>query len=158
MSFKCLKTNYGFELLKMWREALWVKENWISMLGSANHGIDEHLRVELEDTWFIAVHWMDVGGREIKVVAEEMNDVSMKGAQGQTRLDGGKNTCWGNLNLIRRKSWVNLEKTMMLSSKDTDYNVRSCKIKGSNKEDDKEMNHGYRSRNHQVKGIIGRRV
>lgn len=28
---------------------------------------------------------MDVGEREIKAVAEEMNDVSMKGAQGQNK-------------------------------------------------------------------------
>lgn len=48
---------------------------------------------------------------------------------------------------------------MVLSSEDTDYNVRSCKSKGSNKEEaDEEMNHGYRSHIHQVKGITGRRV
>lgn len=32
-----------------------------------------------------------------------------------------------------------LEK-MILGSEDTDYNVRSCKIKGSNKEEVEEMN------------------
>lgn len=50
-----------------------------------------------------------------------------------------------------------LEKIMILDSEDTDYNGRSCKIKGSNKEEaDEEMNHEYRSHIHQVKGIIGR--
>lgn len=47
---------------------------------------------------------------------------------------------------------------MILNSEDTDYNMRSCKIKGSNKEEaDEEMDHEYRSCIHQVKGIIGRR-
>lgn len=28
---------------------------------------------------------MDVGGRKVKIVAEEMNDVNIKGAQGQNK-------------------------------------------------------------------------
>lgn len=48
-------------------------------------GIDEHLCVELEGYLVHSSELNGLGGREIKVVEEEMNDVGIKGAQGQNK-------------------------------------------------------------------------
>lgn len=46
---------------------------------------------------------MDAGGREIKVVAEEMNDVARKGHRARTRLDGREKNLLGEFEFDKEK-------------------------------------------------------